>query len=217
MKGRLLPYIYQCATSHLDELLAEVSSWSAGRYANDVVLWQECVTAVKFTVSLARASLAEYDTIPLLFARLREPGIRDRVLAQWHEAPPHQHHRCSRRVLDPSGQLGRDIRAMSADGSGMSPALDREVQVYMNMPIHDEVGEGPHATMSKNLRSASGSRWAWGASSLRLDDNLEDAQWMPQALGKRIDPAWPSFARSHDGERRAPTQEAYSCGSAGFH
>ena len=127
MKGRLLPFIYEFASTELNAMLVEAQSWTVGHYNGDLAMWQECVGACLFTVDLAVKSIAEYDQIPLLFARLDQPGIRDRCVAQFHEVPMALHNRVSLRVLAPGSSFIEAIMKMSPDGTGMEQHLRDEV------------------------------------------------------------------------------------------
>jgi hypothetical protein len=72
---------------------------------------------------LGRKKLEFIDTIPYLFCRLKEPGVKDRCVAQF--ARPGDHNNVSNYMF--SGTFGRMIQDMSSDGTGMAPPLADEV------------------------------------------------------------------------------------------
>ena len=110
----------------LDKGLATAGDWTVGWFGNDVPLWQGCVGAVVFTCELGRISFKAFDEIPYLYARLRQPGIRDRCRQQFESVPWGRHDRLTQRLN--SGALLEDLNAMAPDGTGISAALDREAE-----------------------------------------------------------------------------------------
>ena len=108
-------------------MLREAHDWTADTFRGDESLWQHCAGCVHFTQELAFAAIQEYDLVPLLFARLDKPGVRDRCLAQWHEVGPRHHDRLTWSVLHPSQPLAAAVNAMNPDGTGMSDDLAHEV------------------------------------------------------------------------------------------
>jgi hypothetical protein len=52
-------------------------------------------------------SIKGADEIPYLFARLGEPGIKDRVIEQWKSASKDCHHPVSVHIMDESSNLAR--------------------------------------------------------------------------------------------------------------
>ena len=87
-KGRLLPYIYDWTTERLNRLSVEAEEWTQARFGNNIGLWQECISGVRFTIALAKPAMREYDVVPLLLSRLDAPGVKARVQRQWRGCPP---------------------------------------------------------------------------------------------------------------------------------
>ena len=84
------------------------------------------VGVVRMVVNLARTKLAFLDSIPYLFARLREDGIRDRCLEQFRQAAPGAHDKVSRYMLGANTRFLVMINRMNPDGTGMDPMLADE-------------------------------------------------------------------------------------------
>ena len=61
------------------------------------------------------------------------------------------------------------------------------------MSINDAIGEGPHAQVGGIIKKAPSGRWPFYASTLRLNEAIEDMQWMPRASGTDPGAAWGGF------------------------
>ena len=68
-----------------------------------------------------------YDRIPLLMARLDQPGIRDRCVVQFRSVEARMHDRVSIRILDPATHFGKHVENMNGDGTNMHADLKLEV------------------------------------------------------------------------------------------
>lgn len=82
---------------------------------------------VRMVAVLGKKKFEFLDTVPYLLSRLREPGIRDRCLAQFAEAPAAKHDKVSIYMLEPTSKFGRMVRALNSDGTSMDPLLGDEV------------------------------------------------------------------------------------------
>lgn len=81
---------------------------------------------VRMVVVLGKQKLDFLDTIPFLFCRLSEPGIRDKCLRQFHEVPAAKHDKVSRYMLGENTRFLQMIQQMNPDGTGMQPLLQDE-------------------------------------------------------------------------------------------
>jgi hypothetical protein len=63
--------------------------------------------AVRKVVGVGKLKIKHLDEIPYLFARLGEPGIKDRVIEQWKSASKDRHHPVSVHIMDESSNLAR--------------------------------------------------------------------------------------------------------------
>ena len=52
---------------------------------------RDAVAAVRATHERGKANLKDLGVIPKLFGRLREPGVKLRIVVQWGEVPPEMH------------------------------------------------------------------------------------------------------------------------------
>lgn len=192
-KGRRIPEAHGYATEALRRGLAEANAWTSATWGGGAALLTQCQAVVRATYHLSHRKIAHLDRIPYLLARLSEPGVRSRCIEQWNSCDPSQHHRVSHEFLSPSGELRALVDAVRDDGTNMSERLHREVESLAAIPLDDSVAEGPHARAHQQMRHATGARWPWIASSMRLKQNLEDAFSMPAALGVDLDTFWASY------------------------
>ena len=176
-KGRLVAVAYEHAQLELRKGRDIAIAWDCNSFAGcDRTFLLEAIGCVRYTVSVAMVKLRCFDTIPLACSRLLQPGMRDRLLAQWEESPKNDS--SCRRFFEPP--LLQDVLALGADGSGASPALLKEIGFLMHISIDDTVAESPHAIANSITRRAHHGSWVWCASTMRLGQNLKD---LPDMLG----------------------------------
>ena len=99
--------------------------WQASRFGGWAML-QQCQGCARACYWMAVERLQVFDRVPFLLARLDEPGVRNRCLAQYRSCAARLHHRVSFDFLDVDGSLFNDVMSMDDDGSNMSPQLTRE-------------------------------------------------------------------------------------------
>ena len=80
------------------------------------------------------------------------------------------------KVLQPGSELRQHVDALNADGTGMSPKLQKCINRLKRIPINDSLAEGPHAVFAKIMHRAMCSSWQWIAGTQRLNQNLADVQ-----------------------------------------
>ena len=119
--------MFKFASERLNAFKQEALQFQAGRFGGDYVLWQDCVGGALFAESLARASIQEFDLVPMLFSRLEEPGVKQRILDQWAEVPAARHDRLTMRLLGPNSEFRNDILDIDDHGGNISERLLREV------------------------------------------------------------------------------------------
>ena len=90
----------------------------------------------------------------------------------------------------PGSVLQPMVGRVHADGHIPDPELRREVDSIQAIPFDDTVAEAPHARANHLQRSARGSTWPWLASTMRLDQNLQDLKEMLPAVGADLDGLW---------------------------
>lgn len=192
-KGRRIKEAYGFATVELEKGLKYANTWGPETWKCNDENWVEMVGCVRASFHLALRKVAFLDKVPYLLARLGEPGVRDRCLSQWAACPADEHHRVTREFLHPEGGLRCDVEAMSADGSGMSARLATEVESLAAIPMDDSVAEAPHSAAARLMRHGRASKWPWIAASMRLQQNLQDAVLVPQAIDIDIEPLWATY------------------------
>jgi len=122
----VLPYIYDWSLKRIEAFRQEANAWTVHAFSGDQEFWREANGCVMFTCELAVPAIDEYDRVPLLFARLDQPGIKQRCIHQLQSAPLERHERQTIRVM--VQDLKADFDAMNDDGTNMSDALSREVR-----------------------------------------------------------------------------------------
>ncbi len=99
-----------------------------------------------------------------------------------------------------------DLKAMNADGTGMSERLFRAWDSLRASPMDDTLGEGPHAQMKHVQIRTRAATWGWQAATVRLKQNLLDVE---HVLPKVTPPTnlqwcwnrWTSVLQVHRGEQ----------------
>lgn len=103
------------------------------------------------------------------------------------------HHRVSREFLAQGSELRAAIDAMCDDESNMSERLRKEVCSLSSILPDDAINEGPHAVAKRVQAHARGSKFAWQASTMRLNQNLGDIQEMLPVAGLDLKLLWCSW------------------------
>jgi hypothetical protein len=80
-KGRLLSVAYEYADGKLQAGLAIAHAWKPHMFGGNATFVAELQGCVRYVVATAYIKLDFLDRIPVLCARLRQPGVRDRCLA----------------------------------------------------------------------------------------------------------------------------------------
>lgn len=192
-KGRRLNEAFKFATHELQRGLEEANAWGPKSTSSGGSFWLECQAAVRATFELGTRKIKFLDKVPYLLARLAEPGVRQRCLDQWESCDPAGHHRVTVEFLSPAGALRRHIDAMNDDGTGMAPELVREVESLLCIPLDDSAAESPHAVANRLMMHSRGATWPWVAASMRLEQNLQDARLVPDAIDTSYEQHWAAY------------------------
>ena len=99
-----------------------VREWSPERVGGSDAL-SNVLGMVSAIADLGRKKFEFLDTIPYLFCRLKEPGVKDRILRQWEEAPPGQHDKVSQFMLGDKTPFKPMVLRVRPDGSNLSKIL----------------------------------------------------------------------------------------------
>jgi hypothetical protein len=210
-KGRRLPEAHAHATSTLRGAMEEVNSWTPEMLGGYELLRQG-QACMRGTFLLSLEKLQFLDELPCLLVRLDQPGVRDRCLQQWDvegaraACDPVAHEFCG----NGPDTFRADLKAMNADGTGMSERLFRAWDSLRASPMDDTLGEGPHAQMKHVQIRTRAATWGWQAATVRLKQNLLDVE---HVLPKVTPPTnlqwcwnrWTSVLQVHRGEHRRGT------------
>ena len=172
LKGRRLHQAYSHVWTILQSGLEEANSWTDYTWGLGVGTAARLQGAVRMVYHAAQQRLRWLNRIPWLCARIGEPGVAERCLAQWASAPAASHHRVSVRFVAPGGPLRDHVIAVQPDGTNVSPELAVARDWLRNCSLDDSVGERPHAQSKWTHDSARHSGWVWMASTIRLPDSL---------------------------------------------
>ena len=188
-KGRRLPEAYGHAMSTLRDGLKQANEWSAYFWGlpGDWAMFQGCV---RNTFLQGSRKFDFLDKVPWLIARLAEPGVRDRVRAQWAGTAAHHHHRATVAFMT---EFGAELDLIGDDGEGISERLSRELKSWCCIPLDDSVAEAPHAIAKRISQHARHAGLAWVAASTRLDHNLKDVRTLPGALDIDFSLVWTNY------------------------
>ena len=190
-RGRLLPWAYDTAKRFFEEGLETCNSWGISEF-HFVYIWQQGQAAVRAVFVSGMDAIEYLNDLPWLLARLRQPGIVTRVLDRWHETPREDHHPTSNKFCDPEDieGLAADLHDMADDGTGITPALDKELSKIENIPCDDIAGEGPHAKASRVIHHSVAGGFEWCASTCRLNANLENGPKWCTACNRDMQTEW---------------------------
>lgn len=188
--GRRLAEAEPHVQCELKRGIDEANTWKEGAFGSG--LTPEALAGlqvcVRFSYSIAFKRHDYLSTVPYLLARLLQPGIKQRCLAQYTSMQ--NHHPVTDYFLSPSGPLRSDVDMLEPDGAGATHRLRQEVHVLGLIPFDDSVAESPHAVGNRVGRHSSSCGFAWVASSMRLDQNLRDVALWVDALGDDLQQVW---------------------------
>ena len=125
-RGRRLKTAYTHACRHLDAGLAESRSWDAAYFGGSQAVLDAAVACVASTYTSLKQQLRYLDEPPLLWARMREPGVVARAIEWYDNIPEAQHELYDKEFLSPvlEGSL-RDDAIAARDTGVFSPRLVR--------------------------------------------------------------------------------------------
>ena len=105
MRGRVLLHLHETAARVFAEGLSEANSWTGCQWNGELNFLREIQGCVRMAVGMGHDKIDYLDKIPYLFGRLGQPGVRDRVIAQWKSAPAARHAPLSIEFLGHAGDL----------------------------------------------------------------------------------------------------------------
>ena len=171
-KGRRVCEAYAYASEALRDGLEECQAWDEDDFGDLAV--DELQAAARAAFVFGGEIIECYDHLPLLAARLDEPGVRDRCIAEYDAAERRLHDPASHALFDNVGASFRnDVLEVTDDGVVHSEALRAEAQSIKDIPMGDTVNESPHARAERVHKHARRSQIPWLAPTFRLQQNLE--------------------------------------------
>ena len=119
-----MPHARARAVDVLQQKLVESNAWTPYDFGDCAELVADLQGNMRNVYVLAHRQMAPFDLLPYLMARLRQPGVRDRVLQPYSEAPDHARRPLARRALTLGSTLRGAIEAMQPGGTGMDSELN---------------------------------------------------------------------------------------------
>ena len=183
-KGRRLRTAYEHAKCVIDAALREANEWVADDWQGQVGLWQSLQGCVRGAHALSMRKIRFLCDVPYLLARLAEPGIKDRCVAQFAAVPMAHHHRVSREFLEPGHVSGLFplVHAINPEASNIDPRLQSEITSLARIPLDDSVGESPHAKAKAIAQRAAGCDFPWVSATMRVRQNIADIRTIAPTL-----------------------------------
>jgi hypothetical protein len=202
-KGRIIPEAFQWTTSQLDWGLASSRDWSPEAWDNDVVFYTQISGATRIAFQSGSELISIFDRLPFLWARLDTDGMRDRILGIIMNLNVHQLDDTTKEIRN--GALWADVLAMNGDGTGMTSALQTEVDSIKNIPCNDTTNEGPHSLLKRVQLHSRAASYEWAASTVRLEQSFDLYNDVAQLRGERfIQQTWDRWSSilKREGSRR---------------
>jgi hypothetical protein len=194
MQGLLIPYAFAFGRERLDDLLSQAREWNYASFTLGEPFLQEVLAMVRSVFHRGGLKIQYLDEIPMLISRIGlEKGAGRRCVAQYDSAPAHLHDKTSVEFLDPASPRRAEILSYEDDDVEMAVLLDTGIRRIRRNSLLDKICEGPHSTFKRVQLHARGSNFPWQASSMRLDQNLLDAQTIPQEIGVSLQQTWDQY------------------------
>ena len=174
-RGRLLAIAHDYVAEQLRSISREANEWTADDWNNDSTFLAETLGTTIASVNRTYQKTIYLDRLPQLIAQLgHKAGAREKCLQQFDQCDLTDHDRVTQTFFRPGGELRKAIDAMSGDFDLSDTLLSEAVQSIRDVPMCDIVNEGPHALFENLRKHSTGSKFAWKAASVRLDQNLQD-------------------------------------------
>lgn len=192
-KGRRLKTAYTFAVRRLDAGLREARSWTQHSWGGSPQEAADLQGCVRLSVHLARQKIGFLAEVPYLLVRLDQPGVKADCLAQWRARRPDQHHRVTREFLEEGTALRAAVDALQPDGGNCPELLLASIRGLEGVPMDDSIAEGPHASAKRVFEHSRACGFPWMASTMRLEQNLQDIEDLIPALGEDLWRCWSRY------------------------
>ena len=144
--------------------LTTARDWTAHDFGGHEEVFREAQRCAQAVCVRASAKVQFFDEVPWFLARLDQPGVKARCLAQYAQGDPSLHHRVTHEFLDPARALRGHVNAIQDDGSNVSAVLENEIASLRMIPFDDSTAEGPHARAKRIKDTAPAGKFARVAS-----------------------------------------------------
>ena len=199
-RGRLIPYAWDYSVEKFAEIRMDTDEWTATQWGSHGFL-SELRGCVLATIDRGTAKLEPYNKIPILFGKIGyEDGIVPLCTHQYNTLT--NHNRVSHEFMRPGTYLNNAIVNMQHPRDLSDPFLKSAVHSIRDGNLDDSWNEFPHAQFSRIHVHSPSSVFAWKASTLRLDQNLTDAQDLPSVCGHDLQTLWDGFKQVLQKRRR---------------
>jgi hypothetical protein len=189
-KGRRLREAFAHVFGELDRILQVSNTWGEAHWGLGHQALMQMQGCVRGTVHLARRKFAWLGRLPYLLCRLDMPGVARESLKQWHSCAAADHHRVTRAFMSEDGHLRGFINDIRADGTGIDGKLQSAMDSLAAVPFDDSIAEGPHARMQRIARHSRRACWPWLASTMRLQQGLDDCRELITTTDADLDVLW---------------------------
>jgi hypothetical protein len=191
-RGRLVALAHDWAVQKFTEIRAVADAWTPEEWGG-MALYTQLRGCVMATIQRGLVKLAPFDTIPLLIAKIGfVAGARERCIHQYNTFKNHS--RVSHEFLRVGYRLRTAIDDMKDDYDLSDDDLASGIQSLRDGKLDDSVNETPHSHFSRIHNHSPNSTFAWKAATLRLDQDLEDAEDLPSLTShKDLQFYWDNF------------------------
>ena len=189
-KGRILPLAWQFVTSSIAKFLAASRGWSRETFGGSEVFFQSLLGCCRAVHARTMLKFHFLDEIPVMLVRLGcEENIGPRAIQQFDAVPEERHNKVSIEVLSRAAPTRQQILDMP-NAWTLTPQLSLIRQRIAMQNVLDKHAEGPHALFKNVSQASRRSEFPWCAATVRLEQNIQDAEDIPNAINYPLQRAW---------------------------
>ena len=219
-KGKVLPIAWRFICDRCAEILDAVASWTLAQWGGGLLFFDKIKACTRASVQRLKLKLGFIDRLPYIIALLGfDPGARGRIMDQFNSVPRDKHHRRTLALCD-AGELHTAMQSMTDHRDLSDESLRTFVTSIREAPFNDEVNEKPHAGFGHEHRHCNRSNFGWKAATVRMHQNIGDADHMSSVTGESLQKVYDSsksviqtgtHRRSVRCSRRAFEDRLYHC------
>jgi len=188
--GRRLHEAERYVHAELNRGLLEANAWTVDSFGFgcSFLELESLKVCCRASFALAHKRHKYLSLLPWLLARLDEPGIKQRCIAQYESH--RDHHPMTHFFMSHGGQLRSAVDLIRPDGTGCSDPLMYWIQIIRQISVDDSIAESPHSQGNRLSNHGRNTGFAWQAASMRLQQNLDDARQYSMALNADLQSLW---------------------------